>query len=302
MDASWRVPPAVSAHFGRLAYQVCNGARLDYKELPSRASEMVTSLEHRWRKGIDDGLTTEAAETKAIEWFGDLSIAIKRLQEPWYCRLFLYERSRWARLVVFVAAFMFYSWLTMIRLYIVPTLLIPSNSPAFKEDAFANLEHMLIPLTAKFFTAGFGSPFLAIAIAALAALTRSSWLARHAVLKHVWSVLVAISAIYLFTMLPRSAIMVITERMIGRAFTLFLGLHIIALIVACFGVACVVFEVYGTSAPLTRFLAGFYGLASGASLKDKWLGAGILAMCLMVLGFMLMGPIWEFLQYQHALA
>ena len=112
MDSNKTVPPAVTLKFERIAYQVCNGARFDYDELPSRANEMVTWLQNGWREGSKQGLTDDGAQERAIAAFGDLSHAIKRLRAPRYRRLLLHDRYRPHRYLVFLAAYYLVFWLT----------------------------------------------------------------------------------------------------------------------------------------------------------------------------------------------
>ena len=89
-----RVPPAVSLNFERLVMEVCNRAKLDFDDWPLEARELLNHLETRWREGIERGLSTEAAEERAILLFGGADQVAKSLRRPWLKRVLFYRRYR----------------------------------------------------------------------------------------------------------------------------------------------------------------------------------------------------------------
>ena len=106
-----RVPPATALAFEKLAMRVCNEAKLDYDEWPARCHELVGHLQARWREGIEQELSTEAAEERAMELFGDVSRVARSLRQPWIRRLLFHRRYRAERYILFLAASVLGSWL-----------------------------------------------------------------------------------------------------------------------------------------------------------------------------------------------
>jgi len=99
-----RVPPAVTFAFERYVAEVCQRARLDDYEWPLRARELLTHLQNRWREGESLGLSTTAAEQRALELFGAPKDVAKGLRRPWWKRLLLHQNCRLHRQLTFLAA------------------------------------------------------------------------------------------------------------------------------------------------------------------------------------------------------
>lgn len=97
-----RIPPAVSFRFEQIIAQAAEHAGLEPTEWAIRSHELMSQLEHRWREGIDMGLSTDAAEQRAIELFGDPAAVGRRYQKPMEVNL-LYSRA-WqaARILLFL--------------------------------------------------------------------------------------------------------------------------------------------------------------------------------------------------------
>ena len=97
-----RIPPAVSFHFEQIIALAAEHARLEPTEWAIRSHELMGQLEHRWREGIDQGLSTDEAERRAVELFGDPVSVGRRYQKPMEVNL-LYSRA-WqaARLLLFL--------------------------------------------------------------------------------------------------------------------------------------------------------------------------------------------------------
>lgn len=65
-----RVPPAVSFTFERVAIDVCDQAGLETFEWAAKAKELVNHLEQRWCEGVELGMSTDAAQKRALDLFG----------------------------------------------------------------------------------------------------------------------------------------------------------------------------------------------------------------------------------------
>ena len=65
-----RVPPAVSFAFERVATDVCDQAGLETFEWAAKVKELVNHLEQRWCEGVELGMSTDAAEKRALDLFG----------------------------------------------------------------------------------------------------------------------------------------------------------------------------------------------------------------------------------------
>ena len=99
-----RVPPATTRTFERLVTGICNRARLETEDWPLRAHELLNHLQDRWREGIEAGLTTEAAEERALQLFGKPGAVARRMKERWWKRLLLQRRFRLHRNLVYVSS------------------------------------------------------------------------------------------------------------------------------------------------------------------------------------------------------
>ena len=102
-----RVPPAVTFRFERCVAAICHYAKLDDYEWPLKARELLSHLQARWREGVENGLSDEAAEQRALELFGPSKSVAKSLRQPWWRRLLFYQNHRQHRLLTFLAASLF---------------------------------------------------------------------------------------------------------------------------------------------------------------------------------------------------
>lgn len=108
-----RVPPAVSLNFERLVLDVCNRARLDFDDWPLEARELLNHLENRWREGIEMGLSTGAAEERAVALFGDVKQVARSLRAPWLRRMLFYRRYRAERYFAILASVVINAWMCL---------------------------------------------------------------------------------------------------------------------------------------------------------------------------------------------
>ena len=112
--AGTRIPPAVNEAFVSLAAEVCDRARMDYDEWMVNSQELVFHLQERWREGVELGLNTDDAKSRAFKLFGSPSSVAKSLRKPWLMRLLYYKRFRSERFGFFILAFFLYTWLVII--------------------------------------------------------------------------------------------------------------------------------------------------------------------------------------------
>ena len=99
-----RVPPAVTFAFERYVAEVCHRARLDDYEWPLKARELLTHLQNRWREGDAMGLSTTAAEQRALDLFGSPKSVARGMRRPWWKRLLLHHNCRLHRHLTFLSA------------------------------------------------------------------------------------------------------------------------------------------------------------------------------------------------------
>jgi hypothetical protein len=100
---------------------ICHRAKLDDYEWPLKARELLSHLQARWRDGIENGLSTEAAENRAIELFGSPRIVSKGMRKHWLKRLLLNQNCRMYRYVIFLAASVVGTYLVSAALWVIKT-------------------------------------------------------------------------------------------------------------------------------------------------------------------------------------
>jgi hypothetical protein len=96
------IPPAVSFRFEQIIALAAEHARLEPTEWVIRSHELKSQLEHRWREGIEMGLSTDAAEERAIELFGDPVAVGRRYQKPLEVNLLHSRAWQAARILLFL--------------------------------------------------------------------------------------------------------------------------------------------------------------------------------------------------------
>ena len=140
MTSSTRIPPAVNEVFVQIASQVCDRARMDYDEWLVNSQELAFHLQERWREGVQNGLSTEDAQERAISLFGDPVEVAKSLRKPWLQRLLYFKRFRPQRYGFFILAFFFYTWFAIVD----------NNWRKLLEDDSYAPYYFLFPLNDKF--------------------------------------------------------------------------------------------------------------------------------------------------------
>jgi hypothetical protein len=99
-----RVPPAVTFAFEKVVASVCDQAKLEAEDWPLRARELLNYFQERWREGVEMGLSTEEAQSRALEMFGPSKLVARSLREVWWKRLIFQRRCRAARNMVFLSS------------------------------------------------------------------------------------------------------------------------------------------------------------------------------------------------------
>ena len=178
MASDSRIPPGVTLAFEKAATQICNDAKLDYDEWPLRAYETVTHLRERWRDGILKGLSTDEAERQALNAFGKLSAVARSLRKPWPVRILVHQRYRPERFFLFLVAYVFFSWLSVLDVHYrafldgkavdLSRLMLPFNN-----DYYPSFVHIFSSINLPFFVDGLGTFF--VGLAALASVVAIQW-------------------------------------------------------------------------------------------------------------------------------
>lgn len=238
MANDFRVPPAVSLTFEKAATDICNRAKLDYDEWPLQAHEFVTHLQERWKEGIEKGLTTEDAEARALALFGDPAATAKALRKPWLRRVLSYERYRPERHLLFLVAYVFHAWLTVLDVHY----------RTFYNHQNPDLNTILLPFQLRFFVDGLGMFFVGLTGVAAVMLiqwlpkTWNAWVYSALCLKGVlWSVVIFAACILLT---KPSYWAYETFRLYENYFFYqgFCVLHLLAIPLAWLGAACLISE------------------------------------------------------------
>lgn len=244
MADSLRIPPATTLSFQKTATQVCNLAKLDYDEWPLHAHELVNHLNERWREGIELGLSTDAAQERALRLFGDTSHVAQSIKRPWYRRLLTQQRYRPERYLIFLGAYVFYSWLAVLDVHFRP--IYDTGQPPTVQA----IEHIMLPFHRDFWLHGMGGFFVGLAgIASVTAFQwrphfRSAWLNSLLEMRKLLAGTALLTAVGLCVMPSLFAYQTLANydhyfRYIG-----FVGLHFLAIGMGWLGAACLLVELF----------------------------------------------------------
>ncbi len=236
-----RIPPAVNLSFERLANQICEQAKLDYDTWHLHSHELVTHLQARWREGIEKGLSTDAAEERALTLFGKPSDVAKALRKPWLTRLLNYKRFRTERLLVFLAAYVFYAWMQVLDVHYRHHM----------DGAQIDVDKIMLPFTPQFFTEGMGVFF--VGIATVLAVVAIQWKPIYTNQKlnqflQIRYALLALVAFSLFELSVKPCALTLETFQKYESYLFYQGycvLHILGVIFGWLGVACLAVELFG---------------------------------------------------------
>jgi len=261
MASNIRIPPAINESFVKLAAGICDWARMDYDEWMVNSQELVYHLQERWREGIELGLNSEDAKTRALKLFGKPSAVAKSLRKPWLTRLLYYHRFRPERFYFFVLAYFFYTWL----------IILDTHWHDLTDKNHVTPFQILLPFGVDFFRDGLGSMLVGFAAAGCLVLAQwqpmlsSRWLNKILLVRHL---LLLVTGYALFAVLIRSPYLAaVTLPAVANAFpsltkiTLpFSILHIVGILAGWFGALCLLFEIWGRTWNTIRLNIVLFGI------------------------------------------
>jgi hypothetical protein len=226
MAAEIRIPPAVQLTFERVAYRVCLLAKLDHDEWQFQVLELKAHLQSRWREGIEQGLSTDQAEERALQMFGELQTVAKSLRKPWLVRLLQYKNMRSERLLVFLSAYVFYAWMQVLDVHY----------RHYLNNEDVSLDQVMLPFNWGFFTEGMGTFFVGL--------------------------LAVVSVLAVFAIIQlglKPAILTWNTFRLYEAYLFYQGycvLHVLAALAGWFGIACLTAELFGWNKRASQKLDG----------------------------------------------
>jgi len=241
MAVEARIPPAVQLTFERVAYRVCLLAKLDHDEWQFQVLELKAHLQSRWREGVDQGLSTDQAEERALRMFGDLQTVAKSLRKPWLVRLLRYKNMRSERLLVFLSAYVFYAWMQVLDVHY----------RHYMNNQDVNLDQVMLPFSWGFFTEGMGTFF--VGMLAVVSVLAVQW--RPVFAKSHWKTLSQIRylayvpiAFAIIQLGLKPALLTWDTFRLYEAYLFYQGycvLHVLAVLAGWFGIACLTAELFG---------------------------------------------------------
>lgn len=259
-----RIPPAVNEVFVQIASQVCNRARMDYDEWLVNSQELAFHLQERWREGIALGLSTDAAQSRAIEKFGDPNIVAKSLRKPWLQRLLFYDRFRPERYGFFILAFFFYTWHTILD----------TNWRELLQNDVVTPFRILLPFTNSFYNDGVGAMFVGFGASACVVLSKwqphygRRWLNQMMIVRHLALLLAGYAFFLLVVRFPYLAYNNLPELFdrysdYSRILIPFTVMHLLGIALGWFGSVCLFLEIWGRRWNALRMNFVFMGVLLG---------------------------------------
>ena len=270
MATELRIPPSVTFAFERTATQVCNEAKLDYDEWSLRAYEAVTHLRESWRKGIRNGLSTDEAERQALVSYGDLSIAAKSWRKSWLLRMLFHQRCRSERFFLFLAAYVFFSWLAVLdvhfRAYLdgkgidLHQLMLPFNPAALGDRSEIPKVAQIISFLVRpgFFIDGLGTFFVGLAAVASVVTIQLQFHFKKPLLNQVFVSRYLLSVVALFAIVTLAiwpaylTWITFTHYEDSLFYQGYCVMHIGAIFFGWFGAACLISELFDLPGMMRR--------------------------------------------------
>jgi len=241
-----RIPPAVSLAFERVAYQVCVFAKLDYDDWYLHVHELRTHLQERWKEGIEIGLSTDKAEEHALAMFGNPRAIAKSLRKPWLVRLLNYKRFRSERLLTFLAAYVFFSWMQVLDVHYRHYL--DSNS--------LDPDTIMLPFSLEFFTDGLGTFFVGILTVLSVGVIQWEPMFANAkwnqffLIRHILMVVIVFSTFELAVKPCVLTLQTFQNYDSDLSYQGYCVLHLLGVVFGWLGVACLASELFGLPAKL----------------------------------------------------
>ena len=244
MAESSRIPPAVNQVFIRVASQVCDRAKMDYEEWMVNSQELAYHLQQRWRELTEQGLSTNDAQAKALQMFGDPHTVAKYLRKPWLERLLHYKRFRSERFFFFILAYFLYTWVVICDTHWKELL---QGNPATPFQ-------ILLPFDQGFFINGLGSMLIGLLAASCVVLSqwrplfKNQQINRLLLIRYLPLFLTGFALFDVLIRSPITAFQTLREVMSNyspfTALTIpFLILHVLGISVGILGATCLLFEI-----------------------------------------------------------
>ncbi len=244
MAESSRIPPAVNQVFIRVASQVCDRAKMDYEEWMVNSQELAYHLQQRWRELTEQGLSTDDAQAKALQMFGDPHTVAKSLRKPWLERLLHYKRFRSERFFFFILAYFLYTWVVICDTHWNELL---QGNPATPFQ-------ILLPFDQGFFINGLGSMLIGLLAASCVVLAqwrplfKNQQINRLLLIRYLPLFLTGFALFDVLIRSPITAFQTLREVMSNyspfTALTIpFLILHVLGIGVGILGATCLLFEI-----------------------------------------------------------
>jgi hypothetical protein len=267
------VPAPVRVRFAKVATAVCQQAKLDYLDWAETVAELNNDLEQKWINCCDEvGLNDDAAQQEALRLF-DPPSAVRHFRKPWLVRLWSYERYRPQRQLVFLAAYLFYCWLTIMdvhlphdeldghggALYMAGSWLAyaqvhtHSDDPdGYHRDAERLIEFAstIAPLDLHFFTDGLGSGLLGLATVMSAMVIRWQPKLKNLVILRLLNARYILCGVVLFALFrlivyPSCLAYDLVQQYVdGWYWWVGVGLHFGGILLGWFGASCLILDTF----------------------------------------------------------
>lgn len=270
--ASETIPGYVKVAFEATALQICDEAKLDSDEWPLRAHEAVTHLRERWRDGTYSGLSSDEAKRQVLDAYGDPLAVGKSWRKPWYFRVLFHERYRATRYLLFLFAYVLFSWLMVLDVHYraaLDTLNSKGREAAVHEIA-SSFNRLMLPfepeiagqvrypsvgqifssLNPRFFVNGMGTFFTGLAALACVVIIRCRPKFKNSLLNHAFVlryplVLVALFAIFMLSIWPTYLTWITFVHSEADVFDQgYCVIHLGAMFLGWLGAACLVSELF----------------------------------------------------------
>ena len=266
------IPVDVKIAIGATALQVCEEAKLDFDEWPLRAHEAVTHLRERWRDGTYNGLSSVEAKRQVLDSYGDPLAVGKSWRKPWYFRVLFHERYRATRYLLFLFAYVLFSWLMVLDVHYraaldtfnskgreaavqeiassFNTLMLPFEPEIAGRVRYPPGGQILSSINPGFFVDGMGSFFTGLAALACVVIIRWRPKFRNSLLNHAFAlryplVLVALFAIFMLAVWPTYLTWITFVHSEGDVFDQgYCVIHLSAMFLGWLGAACLVSELF----------------------------------------------------------
>jgi hypothetical protein len=109
-EKEYTIPPGTAWEFEKYVSEICDRAEIDREDKVLLAYELQTHLQEAWRDGIDENLTTDDAQQRAIERLGSVESVARSLKEKDWRQFIWWNDARPMRFFVILAFCCAESW------------------------------------------------------------------------------------------------------------------------------------------------------------------------------------------------